>query len=169
MLYLSERKLLIPGLQYDWSKGMSDGEMDVIIGSGAFISGFMFEGLLSFKEGGDCGDSDICVIYGSSLILTTLIWFVITFMAIYIRIYSHKFLLVQYVLRITQIISMVLTLFTINMVAWYRNNKLLGQVGGKVVGTTVSVVSIGYFVLFFYDFYHLKGKKLKTEIDTILP
>lgn len=135
-----------------WKVGMSDSQLDVLINSGAFISALMFESMNSFKETEDCLDDSFCKYYGVALILTTLIWFLTTFMAIYVRIYSYKFLLVQYLLRVTQIVCMFLTLITINMAAWFRNDTLIGKVAGYTVGSTTTFISCSFMGLFMFDF-----------------
>ncbi len=148
----------IPGLQYDWRLGMTESQLDIVIASGTFISGFMFESLNSFGQLVDCSDS-FCRTYGIFLNITTLMWFNIAFMALYVRLYTHKFLLVQYALRITQIFCMVITIITINMAAWFRNSSSLGKISGVTIGSMTTITTVGYVTLFLYDFYKYRERQ----------
>ena len=144
-------------LHYKWNQGLTTEQLDIIIASGAFISGFMFDSLLNFKDTTAClSDDTFCKLYGIVVILTTLLWFIITFMAMHIRLFSYKFLLVQNILKIVQFIVMLLTMLNINMFAWFRQKELVGENAGMAVGIITTTTSVGFMSVFLFDFVMLK-------------
>ena len=142
-------------------------KFDVLITAGSFMSA-VFIGLASIFTTDTICENTVCKLYGSTLNLTTIMWFMLTTLAIYHRIRNKCHPLISKFIIMAQYGCLITTFTTLNFVMWYRSWNVLNDPLGAVVAIFTTAGTFIIFVLIILDLFwrcnnKIKKRKLKKQ------